>query len=556
MNINSVTSTSLDDPLYYLRNAQQIIQLCLEQYSDLLLQDEIQSLQQLLSLDTQAQALLIRMVMRKGLLFRKDKLHYSEVPNLDEAICTLTETGYLDHQPNISISSLCDLSRREECLKLALHLLPELVLSGSTRKTDIVALLVSTLEDDQPKEIHEWWPDSPYTIIELCCGDLFDRLRLMFFGNLYQSWSEFVLTELGLQRFERVTLTPESRPFQSRSEVDLYLSLNTLQQRATDGEQIDLLAQYIPFPVECSWIDYRRRKVIFQLGREAERQKQTDLALQLFQQSQHQEAQLRALRILEKTAPATQVFTLAKETHSSITKPEIRVGIERILKRSAVKAGAVFQLSESIKIPIESLELKKPEQGRVERAVILHLSNQDKQLFHVENQLFTGLFALLFWPALFAPIRGAFFNPFQSGPADLYRPTFCEERIDLLDQGFDLLKSDNYVDVILDRLRQKQGISCSLIHWPSLDRTLVEQVLALIPTMHLEAVFRHLLLDLRNHRRGMPDLIELNQATGQYRLIEVKGPGDRLQDHQMLWLEVMLNNGIPASVLKVSWTVR
>ena len=30
---------------------------------------------------------------------------------------------------------------------------------------------------------------------------LCDRLRLMFFGNLRQDWAEFVLTELGLQRF-------------------------------------------------------------------------------------------------------------------------------------------------------------------------------------------------------------------------------------------------------------------------------------------------------------------------------------------------------------------
>ncbi|TVQ66187.1 MAG: VRR-NUC domain-containing protein, partial [Oceanospirillales bacterium] len=311
MNFNSVTSTSLDDPLYYLRNAQQIIQLCLEHYSDLLLQDEIHSLQQLLSLDEPTQALLIRMVMRKGLLFRKDKLHYSEVPNLDEAISTLTETGYLDDQPSISISSLCDLSRREECLILLKHLLPDLFLSGPTRKIDIVDTLISTFGNDLPKRIDEWWADCPFTIIELRCDALFDRLRLMFFGNLYQSWSEFVLTELGLQRFERVPLTPESRPFQSRSEVDLYLSLNELQQRASEGEGIDLLSQYIPPPVECSWIDYRRRKVIFQLGREAERHQQTELALQLFQQSQYQEAQLRALRILEKTAPAQQVFALA-----------------------------------------------------------------------------------------------------------------------------------------------------------------------------------------------------------------------------------------------------
>ena len=61
------------------------------------------------------------------------------------------------------------------------------------------------------------------------------------------------------------------------------------------------------------------------------------------------------------------------------------------------------------------------------------------------------------------------------------------------------------------------------------------------------------MLDLRHHRKGMPDLLELNTATSQYRLIEVKGPGDRLQDHQRLWLGTMLEQGLPVSVCNVSW---
>lgn len=105
----------------------------------------------------------------------------------------------------------------------------------------------------------------------------------------------------------------------------------------------------------------------------------------------------------------------------------------------------------------------------------------------------------------------------------------------------------------MQRLEQKQGISCSLIHWPCLSPALVEVALAVIPAAHLEAVFRHLLLDLRHHRRGLPDLIALNRAAGEYRLIEVKGPGDRLQDHQRLWLQAMLQQGMPVSVLNVLW---
>ena len=553
MNIASLTATSLDDPLYYLRNAEQVIRLCLSQYDDLLLPEERQALERLLSLDEPSRALLIRMVMRKGTLFRTDALRYSEVPDLNKAITALANADLVDAQPTLSLVALCELSRREECRGLVQQRLPDADFAASTRKADLVTTLLASVPDNPLRPVHEWWPQAPFQVIELACSDLFDRLRLMFFGNLYQSWSEFVLTELGLQQFEPVPLTAESRPFHSRAEVDLYLQLQQLQERAATGEPIEVLCESLPPSINCYWIDYRRQKVLFQLGREAERQQQTELALNLYQQSQHREAQLRALRIQEKHEPPEQVLQWASEAYARIPQPEIRVGLQRIQQRCARKAKLDYAAPTAIEIPVESVVLPKPEQGRVEQAVITSLSNSDTELFHVENRLFTGLFALLFWPALFAPVRGAFFNPFQSGPADLYRPGFTEARAAWLDEGFAQLHSGAYRPTILQRLEQKQGISCSLIHWPSLSPALVEEALAVIPAAHLETVFRHLLLDLRHHRRGLPDLIALNRTAGEYRLIEVKGPGDRLQDHQRLWLQAMLKQGMPVSVLNVRW---
>ncbi|NYS62005.1 VRR-NUC domain-containing protein [Vreelandella salicampi] len=554
MNIAAIATTSLDDPLYYLRNAQQVIQLCLKQYADLLLSDEIQQLEEVLALEEPAQALLIRMVMRKGSLFRQGSLNYSEVPERDSAIRQLVATGLVDDKPALSIQALGDLCRREECRLLVNQLLPEHTLAASCRKSDALGRLLDHFAEKAPKQLRDWWPDAPFEVVELNCTTLFDRLRLMFFGNLYQSWSEFVLTELGLQHFEPVSLTPASRPFQRRAEVDLYLDLQQLRDRVTLGESIEEVCQALPEPIECDWINYRRQKVLFQIGREAERQQHIELALNLYQQSQHREAQLRTLRLFEKHEPAEHVFALATEAHEQVSQPEVRIGLQRILKRSARKAGLGYLAPKPLEVPLETLTLVKPAYHRVERAVIEALSDGDTQLFHVENHLFTGLFALLFWPALYAPVRGAFFNPFQSGPADLFRPGFADARTTLIDEAFDQLRTGRYQTTILKRLEQKRGISCSLIYWPSLTFELVKSALGIIPAAHLEAVFRHLLLDLRHHRRGLPDLIALNHNAASYRLIEVKGPGDRLQDAQRLWMQAMLAHHMPVSVLHVRWS--
>ena len=51
----------------------------------------------------------------------------------------------------------------------------------------------------------------------------------------------------------------------------------------------------------------------------------------------------------------------------------------------------------------------------------------------------------------------------------------------------------------------------------------------------------------------LPDLVRFWPAERRYELIEVKGPGDRLQDNQIRWLEYCAQHGMPVRVLDVRW---
>ena len=62
-----------------------------------------------------------------------------------------------------------------------------------------------------------------------------------------------------------------------------------------------------------------------------------------------------------------------------------------------------------------------------------------------------------------------------------------------------------------------------------------------------------MLFDPGENRRGFPDLIALGEEPGDYCLIEVKGPGDALQDSQKRWLRFFAQQGIPAQVAWVDW---
>jgi hypothetical protein len=64
----------LENRFYYLDNFQQVLDWIGKRYSDLLIADELTFIERFGSLPAISRALLVRMVMRKGDLFRSSKL--------------------------------------------------------------------------------------------------------------------------------------------------------------------------------------------------------------------------------------------------------------------------------------------------------------------------------------------------------------------------------------------------------------------------------------------------------------------------------------------------
>ncbi len=539
----------LNEPLYYLRNALTLVDWVCQRHGDLLDTHEWQALERLRSVSEPAQALLVRMVMRRGDYFRTDQLSYAELPDTSGLLPVLADADLIELDPTLNSTEISTLLRKQELWSLCQALTPDQPPARSARKQDLQQWLVEV--QTAPRPFSHWLPNASFHVASLKISPLMERLRLMFFGNLYQDWSEFVITELGHQRYEAVDFDPESRAFQTRDEVDAYLYLAQLQQQLESGTELTKLIAQLPTQCPSEWLEYRRRKLAFALGQAAEKSGEQALALKLYSQNPYQEAQLRKLRLMELSDEPMATFLEAQKRLTEVHQPEARIRIQRILQRSGNKAGQAISVQKPKELPEQTLTLPAADGIRVEALVIQALEAEGYQAFHVENSLFNGLFALLFWPAIYAPLSGAFFHPFQAGPADLYRPDFVQRREVLIAEQFGLFADDQYKQVILQRYQQKAGTSCSLINWSALPFMLIEQALDLIPATHLEAIFRHLLLDIRQHRRGMPDLISFDPARKTYRLIEVKGPGDRLQDHQRLWLEFFIDKDIPASLSKV-----
>ncbi|MBF57857.1 VRR-NUC domain-containing protein [Halomonas sp. FeN2] len=547
-------TASLDDPFYYLTNFRFVLAWVGERHADLLAADELAFVEQFESLAQASQALLVRMVMRKGELFRLSKLSYAEVGDSAEAMAPLIALGWVDSDPALSVDELFNQLRLAELRQALAADIRAAGLSASSAKTVLYDTLASPL--NEPKRLCQWWPEANDPILRLTVMETCDRLRLMFFGNLRQDWAEFVLTELGLQRFESVPFTPQSRAFQSRQEVDTYLALHRLRQRLDNGELPADLFPEVPPPADNRWLATRRARLLLQLGRVAERSGDAALAMTLYSESASSQARVRQLRVLERQGEHPAAFELATQALNSSPNETEHQALARILPR----------LRRRLKLPAEPSDpepaherwdLLLPGPQWVERAVVEALSEPGTPVYYVENALLTGLFGLLCWPAIFAPLPGAFFHPFHNGPADLYRDDFVARRQDTFDACLAHLNDGSYQEVIRATWREKHGLASPFVHWAIVDEPLVELALTCIPPEHLKRCFGRLLGDLKANRAGLPDLIQFmpDAPVGEprYRMIEVKGPGDRLQDNQRRWLKFFHSHGMPVAVCYVRW---
>ncbi|MBZ0332278.1 VRR-NUC domain-containing protein [Halomonas sp. ANAO-440] len=577
-------TASLDDPFYYLANFRFVLGWVSERHDDLLGDGERRFIADFDALPRASQALLVRMVMRKGEFFRTTKLVYAEIDDAPVALDALIDAGWVEADPVLSLGELFRQLRLAELRRVLATEIAAACLPASAAKSTLYQALSG--QPEGARRLANWGDVAALQgerVVRLSIMAICDRLRLMFFGNLRQDWSEFVLAELGLQRFERVAFSPESRAFSSRDEVDAYLALHRLRERLEEGELPEALHAEVPtVPKGNAWLGERRARLLYRLGQAAERGGQQALALQVYGEADsggdggggHVDARIRRLRLLERLGEHQRAFELASVMVSrkealgetlDAQAPDERESqaLERLLPRLRRRLGLAPEPQQAPPPPERwDLCLRRPVSDEgwplgVERAVCAHLGTPQAPVHYVENALITGLFGLLCWPAIFAPLPGAFFHPFHSGPADLNRADFVSRRRERFAACLAQLDDGRYHETILETWQCKRGLASPFLHWEALDEALLLQALANIPAAHLRACFARLLLDPRANRAGLPDLIqflpEADVASPAYRLIEVKGPGDRLQDNQRRWLAYFRAHGIPAVVCHVTW---
>lgn len=538
----------LDNPFYYLENFEQVLTWIAARYSDLLDADELGFLQRFPALPRPSRALFVRMVMRKGELFRASKLVYAEIGNPLEAARPLAALGLIEADPQLSLDQLFELLQKPEIGRL-FQLAPH---EKALRKAGQLDALRA--RHDGLHRYSAW--DGADHVYRISVQPLCDRLRLIFFGNFYQDWTEFVLSDLGIYQYEKVDFPAEARGFRSRADVDTFVALHQCQERVLAGEApAAVLPALPPAPADNAWLRSRRDKLLFQFGQLLEKQQDWPQAYQLYAASGYPGARARAIRVLEKDGHYGAAHALLETASQAPESEAERQQLLRVAPRLARKLGHARTRAPA-PAPLERIDLTlaPPEQPDcVEFVVRAHLDAAEAPVYYVENALINSLFGLLCWDAVFHPLPGAFFHPFHRGPADLHSADFQQRRAAQFAACLGQLDSDAYRHTIRRQFAAKAGIQSPFLYWEALDEQLLELALACIPPAHLRAAFERILQDVKANRSGFPDLIQFWPAQRRYRMIEVKGPGDRLQDNQLRWIAYCAEHSMPVAVCYLQW---
>ena len=542
-------------PHYYRDNFLALCDAVQSQYDDVLSASEHEFLETYRGLGFDAQCLYVRLVSRVGPWFRESRLSYPELGPLSEGIDELLACGLAEAAGCLSLEELAGLFTRAE---LATAAGPLLDTPLPRNKPGLLAAIAElALEDEEYLQLAATVDDG--RIVAVTGVEEVQLLQLLFFGNRRQGLTDFVLSDLGVARYYPYPLDRQYRLFPHREAVQEYMAVAglgdswyELRELGDPDDLVEMASQLAPLAVEHASSESRWHRLCNNIARDMERLGELELAARLYCQSGRHPARERQLRILERMEDWDAALQLAQAILEVPWCEEERDAARRVLPRIQRRLGD--RPRPRPRDAFVRLDLVLPAAGeRVETLAARQLESQWAAVHYVENSLMNTLFGLAFWEQIFTPVPGAFHNPYQSVPADMYSRDFLQRRRALLEARLAELRATGAAAALRLAYRQYADFQCRWVDWRRVDRELVEAAATVIPDEHLLAIWERMLFDPRENRRGFPDLVALGDAPGDYCLVEVKGPGDALQESQKRWLRFFGARDIPAAVAWVSW---
>ncbi|XP_058201552.1 fanconi-associated nuclease 1 homolog isoform X2 [Rhododendron vialii] len=482
-----------------------------------------------------------------------------------------------------------------------------------TRKQDFVALLLSSYADGLcpvlPNVVLE--KTGPCVQISLSTESIIWRAERLFFLNGEQDLSAFLLVDLGIIKYPNYNCIISKQIFSSRDDFLAYeeaIEVAQVMDQSLDENSTEFVWRCIEVSdsrisnssheetrsltsespaafLSCFSAAWVYSKVVLLGVSFLERERRyKDAIILLKQLLKHFTSDRRrgywTLRLsidLEHVGCLNESLSVAED---GLLDPSVRAGSRMALQRRVLRLGKpprrwkTPSFSESVKRKITEVHVQgRPlncrtgtksrfygedgEQCGVEELAMQYYGGEGGswQSVHTESGIWLTIFGLLLWDAIFADVPDVFRTRFQTAPLDLGTDSFYEVRKTILEPILVKIYDGAAEEILITSWETHLGTSCRGVNWDRHSLSELRAAVTCIGGPCLASFCRHLAQDYRTWSSGMPDLL-LWRFHGDYRgeakLVEVKGPNDRLSEQQRAWLLFLMDCGFNTEVCKVS----
>ncbi|CAA0829119.1 Fanconi-associated nuclease 1 homolog [Striga hermonthica] len=599
-----------------MNNLVLLIQEVLKSNPHLFTDSEKSFLESFLSLPDDSKRLFARLYTRKGPWFRMSTISYPEIVDCHLAAKKLLDAGYISSLQRENeleenhLEEVLNLLNVDE-LRGALRVLNKKCSHG-TRKKEIIDLLLSLGKDGCCPELQSSVLEVTGSCVKVSplAESLLWRAERLFFLNGEQDLSAFLLVDLGIVKYPAYRCIVSEPIFLNRSDLLLYeeaIEISQIMVESLDENKSELI-------LRCIEISVSRMSISFEEDKSSGGESTATFQSHFSASWVYSKVALLGVSFLEREKRYTDAINLLKQLLNTFISDRRRgywtlrlsVDLEHLgriddslqvaengLLDSWVRAGARIALQRRVlrlgkpprrwKTPSYSKSMKRKifevhVQGRplncktgmksvfygedgercgVEQLALQYYNGEGGgwQGFHTESGIWLTIFGILMWDVIFAEVPNVFQNKFQTAPLDLETDAFYQTRKNLIEAQCEKIRDGMAEEILITSWDSHVGTSCRGVSWEKHSLTDLRAAVKCIGGSCLASICRHLAQDYRSWSSGMPDLLlwRLHDCySGEAKLVEVKGPRDRLSEQQRAWLLVLMDCGFSVEVCKIT----
>lgn len=503
---------------YYLEHFCRVLDGAERQYP--LGQHGIDFVVRFRALPRSAQCLYARLVNRKGPYFRVSKLAYPECGALEDAIASLVQAGLAQH--------------------VSMQAEHEAGIARCYRAEERRAYSLEWLVQHEP--------------LIAVTRDAWQLITFLYFGELVPNLSDFVIHEIGHVKTEARynSLRPA---FANMDEAQICYRVALLYEefraKRDAYSPLDLWHWWQEVQPRDTLLPARARaridRLLMRLGRALEREGFDAQALQAYHACQTLPCRERAAKLHAKHGDMAHATALCEDMiRAPLSDEEHYRGtylLARLRRQNPLSAPRA-------RLRRNPCTIIKRVGDTVEQAALDQWQEMGWDGVHTENWIWSGLFGLLMWDVVFDGSSGAFHQPLQTAPSDLWSAAFYTNRHTLIGERLNAIGA-NAIETVRVTYETKRGITNPFLSWDHPYLPHAERLLAHLTPVQLRAVIERIVRDPGTYLRGFPDLYLWRDDA--FRFVEVKSPNDRLSFEQWRWIEWFEQNGIPVEVMRVKY---